>query len=438
MDNKNVGYIRGKQYMASVEKDGKGYRIRFIASDGKRKTIRLSQFKKKQVESVCRHVEELCASVDSGQPIDRQTSLWLSDIGERLHNKLARAGLIEQRAASCLQAFLEAYAATRSEVKPSTQKKWRTTITHLITFFGASCELRTISEGRADEFRSYLYSQGLAENTVRRCCGIAKQFMRAAQRRGLVDFNAFADQIAAVRGNPERFYFLTGKDAEKVLEACPDLQWRMIFALCRFGGLRCPSEVLALRWQDIDWGQEQFTVRSSKTEHLEGKATRIVPLFPELRDVLGEGFSNAEEGGTYVITRYRDAKQNLRTTFRKIIERAGLQPWPKLFQNLRSTRETELANEFPLQAVTAWMGNSQLVAAKHYLQVTDQHFSAAKRFRVGHEVGQKASESTRTEGPPTQKAQRKSSDFRGPADEFSVLQSAGVGDEGLEPPTFSV
>ena len=84
------------------------------------------------------------------------------------------------------------------------------------------------------------------------------------------------------------------------------------------------------------------------------------------------------------------------------------------------------------------MGNSQLVAAKHYLQVTDQHFSAAKRFRVGHEVGQKASEMTRTEGPPTQKAQRKSSDFRGPAGEFAELQSARVGDEGLEPPTFSV
>jgi len=49
-------------------------------------------------------------------------------------------------------------------------------------------------------------------------------------------------------------------------------------------------------------------------------------------------------------------------------------------------------------------------------------------------TSQSASESPRTEGPPTHKARRKSSDFRGPADEFSVLQSAGVGDEGLEEP----
>lgn len=36
-------------------------------------------------------------------------------------------------------------------------------------------------------------------------------------------------------------------------------------------GLRCPSEVLALRWGDIDWERSLFTVRSAKTEHQQGK-----------------------------------------------------------------------------------------------------------------------------------------------------------------------
>ena len=57
--------------------------------------------------------------------------------------------------------------------------------------------------------------------------------------------------------------------------------------------------------------------------------------------------------------------------------RLGLTPWPKLFQNLRSTRETELAEDYPLHVVVAWIGNSQPVAAKHYLQVTDDHFAQA-------------------------------------------------------------
>ena len=54
-----------------------------------------------------------------------------------------------------------------------------------------------------------------------------------------------------------------------------------------------------------------------------------------------------------------------------------MQPWPKLFQNLRSTRETELADDFPMHVVCQWIGNSQTIAAKHYLQVTADHFSKA-------------------------------------------------------------
>src|SRR5262249_41673319 len=85
----------------------------------------------------------------------------------------------------------------------------------------------------------------------------------------------------------------------------------------------------------------------------------------------------ARPGANYVITRYRDAGQNLRTTFEKIIERAGLVPWPRLFQNLRASRETELAGKFPLHVVAAWIGNSAPVAAKHYLSVTDADFDKA-------------------------------------------------------------
>ena len=79
----------------------------------------------------------------------------------------------------------------------------------------------------------------------------------------------------------------------------------------------------------------------------------------------------------FVITRYRDPDQNLRTMFEKIIKRAGLKPWPKLFQNLRSTRETELAETYPIHVVCAWIGNSEAVAKRHYLQVTESHFARA-------------------------------------------------------------
>src|SRR5262249_13925276 len=48
-----------------------------------------------------------------------------------------------------------------------------------------------------------------------------------------------------------------------------------------------------------------------------------------------------------------------------------------LFHNLRASRETELAAEYPIHVVCEWIGNTERIAAKHYLQVTDDYFERA-------------------------------------------------------------
>lgn len=60
--------------------------------------------------------------------------------------------------------------------------------------------------------------------------------------------------------------------------------------MSRYGGLRCPSKVLSLRWQDIDWGRSRMTVTRPKAAHRPGKDTRAVPIFPELLPILREAF----------------------------------------------------------------------------------------------------------------------------------------------------
>ncbi len=60
------------------------------------------------------------------------------------------------------------------------------------------------------------------------------------------------------------------------------------------------------------------------------------------------------------------------------VHRAGLdEPWPRLFHNLRASRETELAADFPLHVVTAWLGNTPKIALKHYLMVAESDFAKA-------------------------------------------------------------
>lgn len=75
----------------------------------------------------------------------------------------------------------------------------------------------------------------------------------------------------------------------------------------------------------------------------------------------------APEGAEFVVdAKFRKAAMgeagwmnaNLRTTFEKIVKRAGLQAWPRLFHNLRASRETELVEAYPVQVVTSWLGNT--------------------------------------------------------------------------------
>ncbi|MDA0590439.1 MAG: site-specific integrase [Planctomycetota bacterium] len=185
--------------------------------------------------------------------------------------------------------------------------------------------------------------------------------------------------------------------ADRILETCPDAEWRLIFALMRFGGLRCPSEVQALKWSDVNWERDRFLIHSIKTEHIDGKQTRWCPLFPELRSHFEACFDAAEDGEQFVISkRHCMTHRGLTAQYRQILHHAAVPEYPKLFQNLRSTRQTELAEKFSLHVVTAWIGNSRDVALKHYLQVTDEHFEqAAKSERVvaeATELAQKAAQ----------------------------------------------
>jgi len=351
-----------------------------------RRTICLGAMSEPQAAAVKERVEALVDALRADSPPDKSTAAWVHDLPDGLHSKLVKAGLVMPRtdsdeapAVPLLGAFCDSYIARRTDVKGATAIFYRHTRRCLVEYFGATRPMDRITPGDAEDWRRWLTDdQHLADNTIRRRCALAKQFFRAAVRKRLIVESPFGDMAGCgIRANRARDYFITREEAAKVLEACPDAQWRLLFALSRFGGLRCPSEHLGLRWQHVDWERGRMTIHSPKTEHHEGKGSRVIPIFPELRPYLEEVWEQAEPGTVWAISRCRDTNANLRTRLTKIIRLAGLAPWPKLFQNLRATRETELAETFPIHVVCAWIGNSQAVARKHYLQVTEEHFQRA-------------------------------------------------------------
>ena len=395
----------------------------------------------RQAESFKLKLEAVIAGRYTG--IDAETARWIADLPDDIHAKLGAVGLVVGRAARMslkLGDFLSHNCEGRSDVKEGTQLVYERTRNHLIRFFGADKLLSEITLGDADQFRLYLLKlpgklpgSMMSENTIRRTSGLCRQFFNAALRHKMIEENPFGDLPVAVKGNKAREYFVTREEAERVLEACPDGQWRLLFALARYGGLRNPSETLELRWSDVDWDRSRMTVHSCKTEHHEGGEFRLVPIFPELLPYIRDAYERAESATEYVITRYRKSGLNLRTQLLKIIRRAGLKSWPKLWQNLRATRQTELENDFPTHVVCSWLGNSPRVAKKHYLQVTDEHFQKAAQNPAQYPAanGSKRQQNERSE-------EKKSAFLPSKPAFCGVGRVARMGGTGLEPVTSCV
>ena len=437
--------------MASVSREKNGRRtIQFVGADGKRRSIRLGKVPQRMAEAVKVKVEHLVAAVETKHALDGETARWVAGLDETLASKLAAVGLIEplkKQGAMTLRVFLDAYVEQRADVKPETRTVYGHTIRNLTTYFGRERDIREITEGDAEEWARQLETQEkLSRQTARRRSGIAKQFFRHAVKKRFIERNPFVELKAATYGNREKFRFIDHATIQRIIETCPDGEWRAMVALARYGGLRCPSEILTLTWDAINWHRGRMRVRSPKTEHHEGGAFRDVPLFPELLTYLRELWEEAPKGENRVITRYdyNGQNTNLRTQFQKIIRRAGVEPWPKLWQNLRSTRETELAESFPMHVVCTWIGNSEAVARKHYLQVTDEHF--ARAAKSGAESGAVAVQNPVQ--PPSANLRRDKQETTQPlapvdyrpalAKDGEFRQDGLVGDTGLEPVASTV
>ncbi len=387
--------------MACVAKDGRDGLRRIVFSDpinGCRRTVRLGKCSERMAESICGYVEELVSAKIRGLAISPATAAWVTEIGDALHQRLAKVGLVESRnkaAAMTLGQFTADYIESRRvDTKPRTIINLTQSRKELVKHFGEDRAMKEITSNDAIEFRAAMLGRGLADNTVRRHLGRSRQFFAAAIDKGvLAQKNPFSHkQIkVAVRGNPERRKFISREVIDRVLAVCEDdIQWQTVIALARFGGLRTPSETLALKWSDIDWEHNLITVHCPKLERLERHATRVIPLFAELQPFLLRAHAESPTWNDYVIHKYRRGCGNWRTQFERLIRRSGQEPWEMPFQNLRSSREIELSEIFPWFTVCSWIGHTREVAREHYMSVPAEHIARAIAGENAPDEGEKS------------------------------------------------
>lgn len=383
--------------MASLHKQGgnrPGYKLRFRDTDNRQRVLWLGDVSKRNAETVLLHVNELERAFKGGVSPEPGTAKWANELTGRIRERLAVYGFVgAERKQVCgdasrlVKPFFESYIAKRTDLKPSTRYKYQQSAEYFINYVGPQRLLADVTPADIDAWRLWLVTSaklstdgktttGLAQSTANKIAKRVKQLFAQAVRAKLLAESPAADQRIGPEVNRERDHYIDRATATKVLAEC-DTEWALIFGLCRFGGLRCPTEVLGLKWSDVDLAAGRLRIDSVKT------GLRFCPIFPELRPLLEAARYLAPDGAVHCVRRYRGNATNLRTQLGRILGRSGVVPWPKLFVNLRASARTDLQEVFPSHVCDSWLGHSTEIAERHYLQTHEAHWERATTEGVG-------------------------------------------------------
>ncbi len=389
--------------MASVSTSSDGRkRVIFKSPDGKRHTLYLGKVAKSAATEIGRHVEHLVRCCRTGEEPKESTQNWSQRIPSdwpKVYAKLASLGLLNNghKPDEVFADFVEAYIASRRDVKPGTLKTWSQASQKVRTFFGQrTLKSLTVKDGK--DFLRWLKTpkeQGGAGHkgeTPSKHLGHVRGFLNEAVDAQIIPANPFRKVTANRTPQAGRKKVIPTEDVLQVINAAPDAEMKALIALSFWGGLRTPSEHFVLKWGAIRWDEGMMTVLSPKTERV-GKEQRDTPLFPELVPYLmdlHEVSANTSPDDYVIQKRRNQSEANLRGRMSRIIRRAGFKPWPKIFQNLRSTRQTILEKFYPRGTICAWMGNTEDIAEAHYVQEMEEFRASAAQTpttEVGHRVG---------------------------------------------------
>lgn len=376
-----MAYMRIKRDAKKAKRPIAGYQI---TTDGKTLYFTAADHRKHEVETYRALIDKIenerktTGSIYEGtlEKVKEYPALW---------RKLIDRGILDAPKAELwtLEQLRRAYveAGHKSGKAPGTLTTQTNSINKLEAFFGA-ITLDQIDEEAARAFADYcdqrIKNGVLSVATRATYIKDARALFNWAVKEGVVATNPFAPKSGIVRGsyiNREKQEYIDQERTRAVMEACRNsdhpLEWRALFALARYQGLRIPNESRALRWQDVDFDNRWLTIPSQKTKRYEGKDKRGMPIFAPTLAILQELRESQKPGQVFVFDALLplQRREGHRTGFARILERAGIDLWPRLFDNLRSSASTDVRETYGETAENRWIGHSKQIAEDHYYQV---------------------------------------------------------------------
>jgi integrase len=241
---------------------------------------------------------------------------------------------------------------------------------HLIPAFGA-LELESVTIEVIEEFIAAKRREGKAVKSILNYLTLLHAMFAFAVKRGWCVRNPVALVEKPRGGRNLDIRFLDVPELEALLAATPTdargTTERVLYLTAAMTGLR-RGELLALRWQDIDWTAGVVRVRRNYTRGHFGtpksrRSSRAVPLAQRVRDELRVHHERSHfQAPADLVFPHPERgvvldPAKLRRRFQDAARRAGLRP--VRFHDLRHTFGTRMAAAgAPLRWIQEWLGHS--------------------------------------------------------------------------------
>lgn len=334
----------------------------------------------------------------------------------------SRDGLTRKQAERTLRKLMEAEAAvvvvgvrrTVEEVteamtehlvaigrKPTTIENYRSLArTHLSRHLG-NRRIDQVQPAEVERMVAAMRRAGAGPKLIRNALTLLQQVFAFAERRGWASFNPCKQIERPVVEPHADIRFLTLDEVEAMLRAVPDDSFgptdRALFLTAAMTGLR-QGELLALRWQDIDWAAGRLRVRRNYVRGHWGspksrRGIRSVPMVDRVAADLERHFQRSEYRADddlvfpHPITGSVLDHSDLARRFKAALAAAGVRA--VRFNDLRHTFATRMAGAgVPMRTLQEWLGHRDYATTLIYADYAPsaQEAELAERAFGGYQV----------------------------------------------------
>jgi integrase len=273
----------------------------------------------------------------------------------------------------------------------STVRDYRNTAHHhLLPGFGPDTLVEKITADDVDEFRDELTAGQLSDRTAQKIMVLVHGVFARAKRKGWIAENPAAEVDKVTLNASDEFNILEPDQVAALAQAAGRLG--PLFTVAAFTGLRCPGELIALRWEHVDFANRIIHVVRNFTLGAEGppkgKRRRSVPMSDQALvalDALSRRDLFTAPGDLVFCTPTGDrlSGDRIRDAFYLALDAAGLghlrdRAKPITPYDCRHTFGSLAVRVASLADVQAWMGHVSISTTMRYVHHVPQHGQAAQ------------------------------------------------------------